>query len=118
MTDKQIRDRIVGALSVSMMPMEMEAECVAFLDRCLKQITWHSAKELPPMHTEIYEDFDDSVDYEVSDAVLAQTDDGRIVVAKCCYDDCGKLWWFDDDGTDYKVIRWQYLPEKTEEVDG
>lgn len=35
MTDKQIRDRIVGALSVSMMPMEMEAECVAFLDRCV-----------------------------------------------------------------------------------
>lgn len=35
MSDKQIRDRIVGALSVSMMPMEMEAECVAFLDRCV-----------------------------------------------------------------------------------
>ena len=37
MTDKQIRDRIVGVLSASMMPMEMEAECVAFLDRCLAQ---------------------------------------------------------------------------------
>ena len=36
MTNQQIRDRIVGALSVSMMPMEMEAECVAFLDRCLR----------------------------------------------------------------------------------
>lgn len=36
MTDKQIRDRIVGVLSASMMPMEMEAECVAFLDRSLK----------------------------------------------------------------------------------
>ena len=35
MTDKQIRDRIVGALSASMLPMEMEAECIAFLDRCL-----------------------------------------------------------------------------------
>lgn len=35
MTDKQIRDRIVGVLSASMMPMETEAECVAFLNRCL-----------------------------------------------------------------------------------
>lgn len=38
MTDKQIRDRIAGALSVSMMPMEQEAECVAFLDRCPRWI--------------------------------------------------------------------------------
>lgn len=36
MTNKQIRDRIVGVLSASMMPMEMEAECVAFLDRSLE----------------------------------------------------------------------------------
>lgn len=35
MTDKQIRNRITGVLSVSMMPVEMEAECVAFLDRCV-----------------------------------------------------------------------------------
>lgn len=35
MTDKQICDRIKGALSASMMPMEMELECVRFLDRCL-----------------------------------------------------------------------------------
>lgn len=35
MTDRQIRDRIVGVLSASMMPMEMEAECVRFLDRCI-----------------------------------------------------------------------------------
>lgn len=35
MTDKQIRDRIVGALSVSMMPMEVELECIQFLDQCL-----------------------------------------------------------------------------------
>ena len=39
MTDQQIRDRIVGALSASMMPMEMEAECVAFLDRCVRNKT-------------------------------------------------------------------------------
>ena len=39
MTDQQIRDRIVGALSASMMPMEVEAECVAFLDRCVKPVT-------------------------------------------------------------------------------
>ena len=56
MTDQQIRDRIVGALSASMMPMEVEAECVAFLDRCVKQITWHPTKELPPMKTETYVD--------------------------------------------------------------
>ena len=36
MTDKQIRDRIVGVLSVSMMPMELETQCVAFLDRSLE----------------------------------------------------------------------------------
>lgn len=35
MTDKQICDRIRGALSVSMMPMEMELECNRFLDRRL-----------------------------------------------------------------------------------
>lgn len=39
MSDKQIRDRIVGVLSASMMPMELEAECVAFLDRCIQNKT-------------------------------------------------------------------------------
>lgn len=56
MTDKQIRDRIMGVLSASMMPMEMEAECVAFLDRCLQENRWYTGEELPPMHTETYED--------------------------------------------------------------
>lgn len=78
---------------------------------------WIRASErLPEMHTEIYEDFDESVDYEVSDPVLAYTKDGCFVVAKCCYDDCGKPWWFDEDGTDYKVEYWQELPEAPEEV--
>lgn len=48
MTDNQIRDRIVGALSISMMPMEMEAECVAFLDRGLTAMTWISPIEKQP----------------------------------------------------------------------
>lgn len=33
MTDKQICDRIKGVLSASMMPIEMELECVRFLER-------------------------------------------------------------------------------------
>lgn len=37
MTDKQIRDRIVGVLSASMMPMEMEAECTEWVDKHLKR---------------------------------------------------------------------------------
>ena len=69
-----------------------------------------AAREVPKMHTEIYEDFDDSVDYEVSDPVLAVTRDGKCVVARCCYDRCGNPWWFDDNGTDYKVTLWQPLP--------
>lgn len=48
MTDKQIRDRIVGALSVSMMPMEMELECVRFLDRCLEVPKWIPVTERLP----------------------------------------------------------------------
>lgn len=86
--------------------------------RRMKRFTrWRDVtQEVPKMHTEIYEDFDETVDYEVSDPVLAFTVDGEFVVAKCCYDECGKPWWFDLDGTDYKVLFWQPLPERPEGV--
>lgn len=71
---------------------------------------WRASEKVPKMHTEIYEDFDETVDYEVSDPVLAVTKDGECVVARCCYDECGNPWWFDDNGTDYKVVLWQPLP--------
>ena len=71
-----------------------------------------AARDLPKMHTEIYEDFDRDVDYEVSDSVLAFTEDGECVVGKCCYDECGKPWWFSDDGVDLKVTHWQPLPAR------
>ena len=48
MTDKQCRDRIVGALSASMMPMEAEAECIRFLDKALSSMTWISPIEKLP----------------------------------------------------------------------
>lgn len=77
---------------------------------------WKRADEqLPEMHTEIYEDFDESVEYEESDPVLAFTNDRKVVVAKCCYDRCGNPWWYDDDGTDYNVTHWQKLPTVPEE---
>lgn len=74
---------------------------------------WRDATlEKPKMHTDSYIDFDDTeVDYEISDPVLAFTREQEQVVAKCCYDECGKLWWFTDDGLDLKVTHWQPLPE-------
>lgn len=111
MTDKQIRDRIVGVLSASMMPMEMEAECIAFLDRCLQENRWYAGDELPPMHTETYEDFDETIEYQISEPLLIVTEDGKAEVARCSLDDYGKPEWFNDDGTDYSVTHWRYLPE-------
>lgn len=105
MTDKQIRDRIVGVLSASMMPMEMEAECVAFLDRCLRENRWHTGEELPPMHTESYEDFNEKIEYQISEPLLVITEDGTAQVARCGLDDYGKPAWFNDDGADYNVAR-------------
>lgn len=110
MTDKQIRDRIVGALSVSMMPMEMEAECVAFLDRCLQENRWHTGAEQPPMHTETYDDFGEKIECQISEPLLIVTVDGKAEVARCGLDDFGKAAWFNDDGTDCEVYRWRYLP--------
>ena len=49
MTDKQICDRIRGALSASMMPMEMELECNRFLDRCLND-GWIPVEERLPAY--------------------------------------------------------------------
>lgn len=111
MTDQQIRDRIVGALSASMMPMEMEAECVAFLDRCLQENRWYTGEELPPMHTETYEDFDERFKYQISEPLLIVTVDGKAEVARCGLDDSGRAAWFNDDGADYDVVQWRYLPE-------
>lgn len=72
---------------------------------------WRDAsREIPKMHTEIFEDFDHSEDYEVSDSVLAFTKDGKCTVAKCCYDECGRPWWFSEDGADLNVTHWQPLP--------
>lgn len=111
MTDKQIRDRIVGILSASFMPMETEAECVAFLDRCLQENRWCTAEELPPMHTELYEDFDERIEYQISGPLLIVTVDGKAEVARCSLNDDGTAVWFNDDGADYTVARWRYLPE-------
>lgn len=115
MTDQQIRDQIVGALSASMMPMEMEAECVAFLDRCVKQITWHPAKELPPMKTETYVDQVETFEYQISEPVLAYTDEGEMVSVRCSQD-MGTTYWVDMDGTCYTVSHWREMP-KAPEVD-
>lgn len=115
MTDKQIRNRIVGALSVSMMPMEMEAECIQFLDRCLEQISWHSAKQLPPMHTECFEDDDDTVEYQISDPVLVYTEDEEMVAVRATVE-FGTVRWFDIDGSEYNVTHWRKLPEESKEV--
>lgn len=55
MTDQQIRSDIIGALSVSMMSMEKEAECIAFLDRCIEASQsgqWTSVAERLPVSGE------------------------------------------------------------------
>lgn len=76
---------------------------------------WRDAdREIPKLHTEIFEDFDHEEDYEVSDSVLVFTSEGTCCVGKCCYDECGKPWWFSEDGMDLKVTHWQPLPEKPE----
>ena len=112
MTNIQIRSAILGALSASMMPMEREAECVRFLDRCLAQMVWSPVDQLPKLHTEVYLDDKETFDYEVSDPVLAFTADRQMVTVKCCLDDCGKPWWFDDNGSSYKVTYWRPLPDE------
>ena len=114
MTDQQIRSAIAGALSVSMMPMETEEKCIAFLDACLDQRWRKASEELPKMHTDVFEDFDDYQEFEVSDTVLVFTEDGEIVPAKCCFDTFGRPWWFSDEGTDYNVTHWRKLPKKPE----
>ena len=117
MTDKQIRDRIVGALSASMMPMEVEAECVAFLDRVLKQITWHPANELPPMKTETYVDEVETFEYQISGTVLAYTDEGGMVAVRCTQD-MGNTYWVDSDGACYTVTYWREMPKEPEVDNG
>lgn len=115
MTDKQCRDKLVGMLSCSWIQLEVEDELVRFLDKCLDQISWRSADQLPKFHTEAYEDDDESFEYEISDPVLAFTKERRMAVVKCCLDDGGKPCWVDDDGTLYRVTHWRPLPEEPKE---
>ena len=110
MTDKQLRDRIVGVLSASMMPMAMEAESVAFLDRCLAGVSWHPAKQLPAMHKESYDDFGEKAEYQLSDPVLAYTTDGEMVVVRAAAASDGTVFWSGNDETDYDVTHWTVLP--------
>lgn len=114
MTDKQCRDRIVGALSVSMMPMEQEAECVRFLDRCLEQASWHSAEQLPPMKDESFEDLGELISNEASDPVLGYTEDQKMVVVTASKSD-NRIYWTDDNGTSYSITHWRKLPVGPEE---
>jgi hypothetical protein len=116
MTDKQIRDRIVGALSASMMPMEMEAECVAFLDRCLDQISWHPAEQLPVMHTEVCDLDMDPFEFEISESLLAFTVDWEMVTVNCSKE-AGMIYWTDLNGSEYEVLYWKYIPQVPEVLD-
>ena len=110
MTDKQIRDRIVGVLSASMMPMELEAECVTFLDRCLKLMSWHPAGELPPLHMERYELEKEVLEFETSEPVLVFTEDNEMAVIRCTREDA-QIYWADRDGAEYEVTHWMPIPE-------
>lgn len=114
MTDKQCRDRIVGVLSASMMPMEVEAECVRFLDKCLDQISWHPPEKLPPMHEECLEWEGEQLKYQISEPVLAYTDDGEMVTVRVSTMD-GETSWFNSDGGEYTVTHWRKLPDEPEE---
>lgn len=114
MTDQQIRDRIVGALSVSMVPIDVEAECINFLDRCLRDKSWHSIDQLPPMTCKVLDDFGEPVIYEESDPVQGYTRDRKQVVVTASVSD-GRLYWTDDNGTTYSVTHWRELPEDPRE---
>lgn len=97
-----------------MMPLELEAECVRFLDRCLDQVSWHPADELPPMHTERFEDENEMIEYQISDPVLAFTDDEEMVTVRATKEFVS-VYWFDIDGGEYKVTHWRKLPDKPKE---
>lgn len=96
MTDKQIRDRIAGVLSVSMMPMEMEVECLAFLDRALAAMTWISpAEKLPKIFERVL--------------ICREKEPGQLLVEQG-FLDLGD--WWKVYGTRVKKIRgWMPLPE-------
>ena len=116
MTDKQCRDKLAGMLSVSMIPMEVEAELVRFLDKCLDAISWRSAEQPPKLRREVYEDEEESVEYQISDRVLGFTEEGEMVAVY--YGDVGfELGWFDMDGATYRITHWRPLPVPPKEVD-
>ena len=106
MTDKQIRDRIVGALSVSMMPMELEAECVAFLDRCLAADKNVGVKWIP-------------VTEQVPDNFVSvlgfMTDAGPFPAVRECYS-VGDNFFFPALEECHPVSHWKPLPEPPKEV--
>ena len=90
MTDQQICDRLRGALSVSMMPMEMELECNRFLDRS----RWIPCSERMPKEDE---------------NVLAWTKYGEFCESAFWN---GSYWvktWSNDDISG--VTHWRPLPE-------
>jgi hypothetical protein len=82
-------------------------------DQCWLDASW----ELPQMHTDVFEDFDDFLEFEISDTVLAFTEDGQIVTAKCSLNAQGNPVWFNDDGTEFTVTHWMYLPNKPKRED-
>lgn len=67
---------------------------------------WMSVKFcLPPMHTDVFEDEGEPVEYQISDTVLAYTIDGQIVTARAAVE-MGTTWCFDDNGAEYEVTHW------------
>ena len=102
MTDKQIRDRIMGTLSVSMMSMETEAECIAFLDRCLAADTnvsskWISVKDKLPT---------------IGQRVIVCRKDGRVEQGVRNPND----WWKVFGANTRDVTHWMPMPEPPKEV--
>lgn len=71
-------------------------------------------QKLPPMHAEYYEDFDQTVEYLISEPVLAVTRELGVQVARCSVDE-GQTIWFSEDGADFTVVYWTELPELPEQ---
>ena len=73
---------------------------------------WISVEDrLPEMHTETCEVDEETVEYQISDLVVAYTDQGEVAVCKYSYEDGESQWWSTDCDR-LAVTHWLPLPKE------
>lgn len=113
MTDKQIRDKIVGVLSASMISMKTELECIQFLDRCLAEMSWIPVVERLPEAERIAYQEKYNTDEPVEVLVMIE---GATEPTALFYGGWGSFFDFVGDETIfYPVTRWRPLPAAPKE---